>query len=90
MLHDILNSIDFKDIIHALHNAGKSFKPHTCVNIFIFHFGIVTVSVTVELAENKVPYFDNTVAVACLFKIFKRTISLTTVEMYFGAWTAWT
>ena len=90
MLHDILNSIDLEDIVNALHNASKSFKSHTCIDVLALHFLVVTVSVAVELAENEVPYLDDTVAVACLLEVLERTVSLTAVEVYLGTWTAWT
>ena len=84
VLHDILNGVHLEKVINALHSTGKSFQSHTRINIFMSHFGIITVSVAVELRENKIPNLDNTVAVAGLFKAFKRTVAFSPVKMYFG------
>ena len=90
MLHDILNGVNFKDIVNALHNASKSLKTHTCVDVLVLHFFVVAVSVAVELAEYQIPDLDNTVAVACLLEVLERAVSLATVEVYLGTWAAWT
>ena len=36
MLHYILNGVNLKEVINALHNAGKAFKTHARVNITAF------------------------------------------------------
>ena len=33
MLHNVLNGVNLKEIVNALHNAGKAFKTHTRINI---------------------------------------------------------
>ncbi len=60
------------------------FKPHTCINILGFHFSIVTVSVPVKLTEYQIPYFNDSITFACLFKAFKRTVAFSSVKMNFG------
>ena len=90
MLHDVLNGVYLEDIVDALHCTGKSFKSHTRINILALHFSIVSVSVAVELAENKIPYLNYTVDLTCLLKTLKRAIFLASVEVDLGAWTAWT
>lgn len=64
MLHNILNGIDLKEVINALHYAGKALKTHTGVDIAALEAGIVIVSVIVELSENEVPELNISVAVA--------------------------
>ena len=69
LFHNILNSINLKKIINALHHAGKTLKSHTGVNIFLCKFCIVTVSVIIKLAENIVPDFSITVALTAGFAV---------------------
>ena len=64
VLHNIADGIDFKEVIYALHDAGKPFKAHTGIDIAAFEVGVVALSVIVKLRENKVPEFCITVAVA--------------------------
>ena len=62
--HNVLNGIDLENIIYTLHNASKSFKAHTCVDILLSKFGIIAVAVIIELAENIVPKLNISVALA--------------------------
>ena len=64
VLHDILHGIYFEQVIYALHDTCQTFQTHTSIDVLVFHFGIVTVAVTVELAEYQIPYFYIAVAVA--------------------------
>ena len=90
VLHDILNGVHLKDVVHALHNAGKSLKTHTCVDVLALHFLVVAVSVAVELAEYQVPDLDDTVAVAGLLEALEGTVGLASVEVDLGAGAAGT
>ena len=85
VLHYVLNGIYLKEIVNALHSAGKTLKAHTCINVLVSHFSVVAVSVAVELREYQVPYLDNSVAVACLFKALKGAVFLASVEVDLGA-----
>ena len=40
VLHDVLNRIDLKEVVHALHYAGKALKTHTGVDILLLQLGI--------------------------------------------------
>ena len=88
VLHNILNRVNLKDVIDILHYAGKAFKSHACVNVFIFKLCVVSLAVVVELAEYEVPDFNYPVAVACLLEAFKRSVSLATVKVYLRTRTA--
>ena len=43
------DGIDFKHIVDALHDAGEAFKTHAGVDVFLREFGIVSVTVVIEL-----------------------------------------
>ena len=61
--HDVLNGVNLEKVINALHYACKSFKAHTGIDVRVFHAFIVAFAVGIELGENKVPDFDETVAI---------------------------
>ncbi len=63
-LHDILHGIHKEQVINPLHDAGKAFKAHSGVNVWLFKRGIAAFAVTVKLLENNVPEFDIAVTVA--------------------------
>ena len=88
LAHYILDCVNLEQIINSLNCTSKSFKPHTGINILGFHFSIVTVSVTVKLTEYQIPYFNDSITFACLFKAFKRTVAFSSVKMNFGTRTA--
>ncbi len=90
MLHNILNGIDLENVVNALHNAGKSFKSHSRINIFALHFGIIAVSVAVELTENEIPDLYDIILIALSFKacLVKFSAAANSVEMYLAARTA--
>ena len=57
------NGVYLKEVVHALHNAGKSFKTHARVDILLIKLGIIAVAVVVELGEYVVPYLHKSVTV---------------------------
>ena len=59
LLHYVLNSINFKQVVNILHYAGKTLKSHTCINVLCCKLSIVALAVIVELCEYEVPYLDN-------------------------------
>ena len=86
LLHSILNRINFKDIINTLHNASKSFETHTGIDILLCKFGIIAVTVIVELAEYIVPELGESVALATWSTIRRTaTVFFTTVKINFRA-----
>ena len=56
--------VDFKQVVHVLHHACKSFQAHSGVDIRMCKFFIRAVFLTIELRKYKVPNFNVTVAVA--------------------------
>ena len=64
VLHDVLNRIDLKEVVHALHYAGKALKAHTGIDIAALEAGIVIVAIVIKLSENEVPELNISVAVA--------------------------
>ena len=64
VLHDILNGIDKEQIVHVLHNAGKTLQSHAGVDIRMFHRRVVALTVAVELGKHDIPEFHIPVAVA--------------------------
>ena len=90
MLHDVLNGVHFKEVVHALHDASQTFQTHTRINVLVFHFGVMSVAVAVELAEYQVPDFDITVAVtANAASWLSAALFLATVEIDFRTRTTW-
>ena len=89
VLHNIAHGIDFKQRTNALYHTSQTFQTHTGINIFLLEFGIVAVTVIVELGEYVVPYFHIAVTIAA-----DRTIGLVaaiffaTVVINFRAWAA--
>ena len=58
VLHNILNGIDLKEVINALHYAGKALKTHAGVDIAVLKAGVIAVAVILKLSENKIPEFN--------------------------------
>ena len=91
MLHDVLYGINFKQIIDTLHYTSQPFQTHTGINILVLHFGIVTISIAVKLAEYQVPNFYIAVAFAANCTIrFAAALFRSTVKVNFRTWAAWT
>ncbi len=63
VLHNVLHGIHLKEVVHALRNAGKSFKTHSRINIWVCQSCVIIAAVIVKLRENKVPNFHKAVAV---------------------------
>ena len=45
MLHDILDGIDQKQVVYALHDASQTLQTHTRVDVLLRHLGIVAFAV---------------------------------------------
>ena len=80
MFHNILNCVNEEKVVNTLHNTGKSFKSHTCINVLLGKFGVTTLSISLKLGKYVVPYFHVTVTVTsyCTAR-FSATILLSTV-----------
>ena len=57
-------SVNLKEIVNSLHNAGKTLKTHTGIYVFLSKLGVIAVTVVVELRENVVPDFHKSIAIA--------------------------
>ncbi len=64
MLHNILERVDQKQVVHTLHDTRKAFQPHAGVDIRVFHRRVMPFAVAVKLGKNDIPKFYVTVAVA--------------------------
>ena len=64
LLHDVLDGVNLKEVLHALHDAGQTLQTHAGVDIGLGHPLVVAVAVGVKLGENKVPELHVPVAVA--------------------------
>ena len=64
VLHNILNSINLKNIMNVLSDTSKSLKTHTCIDVGICKRCVVILAVVFKLSENKVPEFYVSVAFA--------------------------
>ena len=91
MLHNILNGVNLKDIVNALHNTSKSFKSHTGIYILLSELCIVAVSVIVKLREYVVPDLHVSVALTAGLTFGRAAAVLfASVKVYLGARTAGT
>ena len=89
MISDSLYCINVKDRVNVLHDRSKSFKAHTCVDIFLLKWSISAVLMSFKLCEYKVPELHVSVAVAADLTIrLATTIFLSSVKIYLRAWTA--
>ncbi len=64
MLHDVLHGVDKKEVVHSLHDAGKTLKAHAGVDVRVCHRRVIALAVAVELGKHDVPEFNIAVAVA--------------------------
>ena len=85
---DCFHSIDIKYRIYVLHNNSQTFQSHTCINVFIFQFFVISFSITVKLCKYVVPYFHKTVTVTAYFTIRAATaVFFSTVIVNLRTWT---
>ena len=63
-LHNVLDGIDLKEVIDALHDAGKALQTHAGINILVLQRGVAALTVGIELGKYKVPELDIAVAIA--------------------------
>ena len=63
-LHDVLDRVDLKEVVDALHDAGQTFEAHTGIDVLVLERRVIVVAVVVELGEDEVPDFHVAVAVA--------------------------
>ncbi len=64
LLHDVLNGVYLKEVLHTLHDAGQTLQAHAGIDVRLGHPLIVAVPVRIKLGENKIPELDIPVAVA--------------------------
>ena len=84
--HDITNGVNLEEVVYTLHNAGKTLKSHTGVDIGLCEACIVVVTVVVKLCENEVPEFHISVAVAAGLTVgLSATEFFAAVEVKLGA-----
>ena len=89
LLHDILNGVNLKKIVHALHNDSKSFKSHAGVYVRMLQTVVISVFVLIELCEHQIPHFHESVAVAAEFAVrFSAAVFRSAVYVNFGAGSA--
>ena len=78
-----------KNRIHILYNTCQTLQAHSCINIFLLQFRIVTLPVVIELGEHIVPDLHIPVAVASYRTVrFTAAVSLASVIIYFRTRTA--
>ena len=81
--------VHIKDGIHVLNNGCKTFKTHTCINIFMFECCIISMAVIVELGKYVVPDLHIAVAVTSnSTSRFAAAVFLTAVIVDLRTWTA--
>lgn len=64
LIGDVHYGINIEQRVNTLAHNSEAFKTHTGVDVLLCKVRVVTLAVIVKLAENIVPDFDITVAVA--------------------------
>ena len=79
------HGINIKQAINILYNNSQTLQTHTGIDILLYQFGIVTLSIIIELGENVVPDLHKTVTVAAYSTIrLAATVFLATVVVNLG------
>ena len=90
MISQCLDRIYIKNGIHVLHNAGQTLQPHSCINILLFQFRIIAVSVIIKLGEYIVPDLHITVTIASDRTVrLAASVFFSSVVINLGAGTTW-
>ena len=64
MIAERFDRIHIKDRIHILYNRSQTLQSHSCINVLLFQFTVMSVAVIVKLGEYVVPDLHITVALA--------------------------
>ena len=89
LFHNVADCVNLKNIAYALHNARKTFKTHTGVDIRVRQTVVISVFVLVKLREYEVPEFNISVTFTADFAVgFSAAVFLTAVKIYFRAGSA--
>ena len=84
MVAQCFHCIDIKHRIYILHNTCKTLQSHTGINILLFKFCVVVVSVIVKLCKYVIPDFHVPITFTSYCTIrTSATIFLTAVVIYF-------
>ena len=91
VLHDVLNGIDEEQVIHTLHDAGKTLQSHARIDIGMVERCVIALAVVLKLGEYEVPDLDKAVALAADVTVgLAAAVLIDTVKIDFGAGTAGT
>ena len=84
MVTQSLDRIHIKDRIHLLYDRRQTLQSHTCINVLLLQFGVVSVSIVIKLCEHVVPDLHVTVAVTahCTVRL-AAAVLLASVIVYF-------
>ena len=82
VLHNILNCVNKEQVVYTLHNASKTLKTHSCVDIGMVKGCVVALAVALELSEHQVPNLNKAVTLAANLTIGRAaTLLLTSVKV---------
>ena len=91
MVAQRLDRIHIEDRIHILDHGGKTLQSHSCIDVLLFQFTVIAVSVIVKLREDVVPDLHITVTVTAYCTVrLAASVFFASVIIYFRAGTAWT
>ncbi|CDD02943.1 putative uncharacterized protein [Ruminococcus sp. CAG:382] len=80
--HNAADCVDFKKVADILHDAGKTFKPHTGIDVRVGKPCVIAVAVSVKLSEHDVPDFNESVTGTAEFAVgLAATVFRTAIKM---------
>ena len=84
-----MDGVNQKQVVNALHYAGKAFKAHSGVDVGMLKRSVVALAVALKLGENKVPDLNKAVAFAANVTVgLAAAFFVAAVKVYFGAGSA--
>ena len=89
LFHNVADCVNLKNIAYTLHNARKTLKTHTGVDIRVRQTVVISVFVLVKLREYKVPEFNISVTFTADLAVgFSAAVFFAAVKIYFRAGSA--
>ena len=89
MVTERFHCINIKNGIHVLYNTCQTLQSHSGIDILLFQFAVIAVSVVIKLGEYVVPDFHVTVALTAYCTVrFAAAVFFAAVIVDLGTWSA--
>ena len=91
VFHNILYGVHEEEVVHLLHNAGKTLQSHARINVGVLQGSVGSLAVAFKLGEHEVPHLNKAVALAADVTVGAAAALFgTAVKVDFGAGSAGT